>query len=418
MSRKTFRQANRRGSILPLAVIVIVLLSIIGVGMLRCGLQARVYAARQANQIAAQVAADAGLVAAIAEINVKAAAMTDLSSLTKPGTVCAALSKPTDVALANCDATYSYQVSANSVMSVQDLTVTATGKCGGAQKQVVARITKGGGPFEYGVFTENGMTLKPGTVVDGYNSDVDKTKMNLPVKVGTNSTESDSISIGKDAVIKGDVAVGPGADPADVISASQATITGSSYALSEENEMPAVTVPTVLALMPVSPAPGKAAVITGSAKYSSLYLGKGDTLTVNGPVKLYVTGDVSLSNSAEIKINPVDPLASLTLYLGGNLYLKNGGMLNNTTMDPKRLMVYGLEGCTNVSLDTAAVFYGAMYTPEATVNIKSSMTIYGSVVANGLNQASSSDIHYDASLEDVTPDFYPTEYEIQRWWEE
>lgn len=417
MYAKIIRE-SRRGSVLPLVLIAITLLLVMGIGTLRLGLQARVYASRTSNEIAAQVAADAGLEAAIAEINVKAAALTDLSGLTQPGTVCPALSKPTNVPLTNCDATYSYQVVANSVMSVQDLTVTVTGKCGLAEKQISARLTKGGGPFEYGVFTETGMTLKPGTVVDGYNSDVDKTKMNLTVKVGTNSTESASITMGKDAVIKGDVAVGPGADPADVISAAMATITGSTYTLTEEKEMPSVTVPTALALMPVSPAPAKAAVIAASAKYSSLYLGKGDTLTVNGPVNLYVTGDVSLSNSAEIKINPANPQASLTLYLGGNLYLKNGGMLNNTTIDPKRLTVYGLDACTNISLDTAAVFYGAMYTPKATVNIKSSMTIYGSVVANGLNQASSSNIHYDASLEDVTPDFYPTNYEILRWWEE
>jgi len=415
---KRFLELNRPGSVLPVVLIVITLLLVMGLGTLRLGVQARVYAARTSSQIAAQVAADAGLVAAIAEINVKAAAMTDCSALTQPGTVCPALSKPTNIPLANSDGTYSYQVIANSVMSVQDLTITVTGKCGLAEKKVSARMTRSGGPFEYAVFTENGMTLKPGTVVDGYNSDVDKTKMNLTVKLGTNSTQSASITMGKDAVIKGDVAVGPGANPADVISAAQATITGSTYALTEKNEMPSVTVPTALALMPVLPAPSKMAVIAASAKYSSLYLGKGETLTVNGPVNLYVTGDVSLSNSAEIKINEKNPMASLTLYLGGNLYLKNGGMLNNTTLDPKRLTVYGLDGCTNVSLDTAAVFYGAMYTPKATVNIKSSMTIYGSLVANGLNQASSSDIHYDASLEDVTPDFYPTNYEIQRWWEE
>ena len=417
MCKNSF-MGTRRGSVLPLVLIVITLLLVMGLGTLRLGLQARVYASRTSNEIAAQVAADAGLVAAIAEINVKAAALTDLSGLTQPGTVCPALSKPTDVPLANCDGTYSYRVVANSVKSVQDLTVTVTGKCGLAEKQISARLTKSGGPFEYGVFTETGMTLKPGTLVDGYNSDVDKTKMNLPVKIGTNSTEDASITMGKDAVVKGDVAVGPGANPADVISAAQATITGSTYALTERADMPAVTVPKALNDLPLRPPPSKAAVISGLAKFESINLGKGDSITINGPAEIYVTGDVALANSAEIKINEELPNSSLTLYLGGNLYMKNGGMLNNTTMDPKRLSVYGLDACTNISLDTGGIFYGAMYAPKATVNIKSALEIYGSVVAQGLNQASSSNIHYDASLEDVTPEFYPTDYRIQRWWEE
>ena len=100
MYGKSSLQMRERGSVLPLVMIAIVLAITVGVGMLRFGVQARVFAARTSHEIAAQAAADAGLTKALWTLNqnleTKYAAH--------------ALPRQTDQTLDNSDATYTYEV--------------------------------------------------------------------------------------------------------------------------------------------------------------------------------------------------------------------------------------------------------------------------------------------------------------------
>ncbi len=403
---------RRRGGILPLVLIAIVLFMVSGIGMLRSGLQARVYASRTSAEIAARTAADAGLVRAVAEMN---------AALEGGPTDSPSLSKQDEQPLPNCQATYSYKIVANSVKSAGSFTITCTGKSGLAEKTVYATVERQG-PFEFALFTHAGMVFKPNTVVDGYDSDKGAygTTPRVDVQIGTNSTSADSITMGKDGVVYGDVVVGVGGDPAVVINAEQAQITGDQYALSEEIELPSVTVPPAVSSLPAGPniEREKPTILTTSARYDSIYLGRGQSLVVDGDVTLYVTGDVSLSNSAQLLVNDANPDASLRLYLGGNLYCKNGGAINNLSKDPKRLKVYGLDSCTNMSFATAGVFYGAIYAPNTPIYIKSALEIHGAVVAGSFTQGATSNFHYDASLrKDKNPDVGVVRFSITRWWE-
>ena len=413
MSRRDFLKSSKSGSILALMIIVIVLLSVMGVGMLQCGLQARVYAAKQANEIAAQVAADAGIERAIADMNTKL----EVISTTSPRDISPALSRPDEEPLPNSNATYSYKVVANSILSVRDLTITSTGKCGPAEKTVYATVQRVGGPFEYAVFAQSGMTLKPNTMVDGYDSDNPGAGA-IPVCIGTNSTKDASITIGGGAIVNGDVLVGLGGKPDVVVSADKATITGDTAALSEEQEFPSVTVPLELNLALPRPTITKPTVISGVVKYDGINLGVGETITINGPTKMYVTGNIGLGKSAAIMVSDEVPNSSLELYLGGDIYCKNGGMINNLTEDPKKLKIYALDSCDNMSFATAGVFYGAIYAPNSPIYLKSSLEIYGSVVADIFAQGSTSNLHYDASLEDEGAEFWPSRFEVRRWSEE
>ena len=82
------------------------------------------------------------------------------------------------------------------------------------------------------------------------------------------------------------------------------------------------------------------------AKYDSINLkgvvdpNKSDLITIDGDVKIYVTGDLILGNGDELQVLPD---SSLIIYLGGNLFVDNSGGINNLTKDPKKLKIYELS---------------------------------------------------------------------------
>ena len=100
MYGKSSLQLRKRGSVLPLVVIAIVLAITLGVGMLRFGLQARVFAARTSHEIAAQAAADAGLIRALWGLNQNVEAKYAADDLPRQ----------TGQTLENSNATYTYEV--------------------------------------------------------------------------------------------------------------------------------------------------------------------------------------------------------------------------------------------------------------------------------------------------------------------
>jgi hypothetical protein len=66
---KKILRSKRRGTVLALAIVAILILFAVGVGLLGLGFQGRVYSFRTASDIAARCAADAGLAKALVEIN-------------------------------------------------------------------------------------------------------------------------------------------------------------------------------------------------------------------------------------------------------------------------------------------------------------------------------------------------------------
>jgi hypothetical protein len=395
-------RSKKRGSALASAVSIIALLLAIGTGILALGLQSRMLAIRTGKEIEARCAADAGLAHAIFGMNEKLKA--------KPW-VDSDLPQLTDEVLPNSNAVFSYTVTGD---LGSGYTIESTGKSGwvGAErKRKVIATLKLQGPFDYMVAVQLNIVLKPGSVIDGYNFSNPGEKL----QVATLSTLPMQIVLGNGSLVDGDVAVGVGGDPELVINGPGATITGQTYALAEEMYFPDVTVPQWLTALPSQGTIGDADTITTSGKYDGINIGQGKIVTIDGPVTLYVIGNISLANSAQIQINNANPDASLTLYMGGNLYCKNGGIINNLTQDPTKLKMFGLDTCVNLSLATNGTFYGAICAPNAMVNLKSSVEVYGSVLANCLMQGSAANMHYDAALRNVSVDDDLVRFVINQW---
>jgi len=395
-------QSKRKGYVMALMVIALVVLLVTGGGLLSLGLQSRIHALQAASDIAARCAADAGLTKALFEMN-KKLKVKPWSNDTIPHT--------TDGALPNCDAIFSYNITedSNSVYTIESV-----GNHGRAEKKVTGTLRLRG-LFEYAIFAEDGMELKNGTTVDGYNFDTADENL----QIGTNSTEAGSINSKLGVTINGDVAVGFGGDPAVVIdSKDEAVITGDTYALSEPHKLDPIKVPKHLVELPALPTVVGTTTITGSAKYGSFNLSNGQIIEIDGPTTLYIPGDLILDNSAQLQIVNTNPDASLTLYLGGNFECKNGGFINNVAQDPQKLKIYGLDTCEGIDFKTASNFYGAIYAPEADVTLYNSVTYNGAVLANSFTQMVNADFNYDASLRDASINDEGVRFVVERWHEE
>jgi hypothetical protein len=315
--------------------------------------------------------------------------------------------------LPNCDATLSYTVTVdgNNVYNIESI-----GSSGQAQKKVKSSL-KLEGLFEYAIFVNAALTLMNGTMLDMYNF-----KAGDPaLQIGTNSTQAGAVSAKTGVTIDGDVIVGPGGDPDTVIDSKlEANITGDTYPGFVENEMSSITVPTWLQESPSQGTLIGGATVTTSGKYDSIDLGNSEISTIDGAVELYVAGDVILDNSAQLLIVDANtnPDASLTLYLGGNLVSKNGGLINNTAMDPHKVKIYGLDTCASINFMTNSTFYGAIYAPNADVQLNAKVDYYGSCTSKSFTQNVDANFHYDASLRKVSVEDIGVHFVVKQWHEE
>jgi cytoskeletal protein CcmA (bactofilin family) len=390
-------QSKKRGFALPLAVVAVLILLAMGTGLLSMGLNSRTFSLRTTSDITARCAADAGLTMALFQMNEKLQV--------KPWNG-SSLPLETEISLPNCDAVYSYTVT----NGAGGYAIQSNGTSNQAQRTVSCTLQLCG-PFEAAIFTDGFINLNNSAEVDWYNYDAGDANF----KVGTNSTEVGSVTMKNSATIKGDVVVGVGGDPETAIELKNgATIEGQSTALTEEVEMPPVTVPEAIDSLPSGGDIKNDTTISNSGKYGSINLGNSETIIISGDVTLYITGDITLGNSAELQI---EEGASLILYLGGDFEGKNSSAVNNETEDPRSLQIYGLESCQDMRFKNSSDLYGTIYAPSADVIMDNSAKVYGAVVAKTFDMKNSGVFMYDASLRDVSINDELVRFEIKRWHE-
>ncbi len=395
---RLLQSTKRRGSAIPLAVVAVLILLAMGTGLLSLGLHSRIKSIRTTSDIAARSAADAGLIKALFEMNEKLKVEPWNGS---------SLPQETNTSLPNFDAVFSYTVTGD---LGSGYTVESTGTSGQAQRTVSCTLQLRG-PFEAAIFTENGMELKNSAVVDWFNyTEDDKT-----MQIGTNSTTAGSVTLRNSATVYGDVVVGMDGEPSVVINDYGATVTGDTRALTERYVMQPITVPEWLQSLPSSGPIQNDTTITNSAKYSSVDLGNSETVTISGgDITIYITGDITLGNSAELGI---ENDASLVLYLGGDFEGKNSSTVNNETQDAQKLKIYGLDSCETIRFKNSSDLYGAIYAPNADVVMDNSADMYGAVVSKSFEQRNSATFNYDVTLRDVSINDEALYFTITNWHE-
>jgi hypothetical protein len=391
---------KRGGFALATMLCGIVILLILGTALLSIGLHSRGFSIRTASDISARCAADAGLTKAFYEMNEKLK-VTPWDGTSLPGV--------TSEALPNSDATYSYTVTGD---LSSGYAVEATGQSG-PRKKIVSCSLPLHGLFEYAIFGNEGLDLKNGATIDWYNYDEDDKNL----QIGTNSILADSIVLMNGVTVNGDIVVGVGGSPDVVIDYTWATITGNTYVMTKEQDLPNITVPAWLQSLPSGGTIDDSTIISTSGQYDAIDLGNNKIITIDGTVSLYISGNIILSNSAQLQVNNGDDI-SLILYVGGDIEVKNSGSFNNLSSDPKKVQIFGLDGCQNITLKNSSDFYGAIYAPNTDVVMMNSADFYGAIVAQSFEQKNSAPFNYDASLRDVNIDDIGISFAIQNWREE
>jgi hypothetical protein len=416
------RKTGKRGSVLPLVVVLIVMLFLIGSGLLQLGFHARLGAIRSTSQISARAAADAGLAQALHGMNSQFdhdnPCNPDWSGHTGAGDL-------SDSAYGNAGYQYSVVALPGGCPYYE---IISTGTTLRGQKTVHAAlrvVTK----YEYAIIVEEGITFKEGVLIDGYNS-ADTTDPGTYVKIGTNSILPGMIDLKHGVVVDGDVLVGFGGD-VDTVILDRGATTGPRYPLPSPVPLERNTLPDDWAGVP-GPAivfdPCGVATITqsGDYTYNSIELPEGHTLRVGdmlnvAHVRIHIAGNLWLKHAAELRVTGMPGVgstwSSLAIYLDGVLDAGNSNGINNETLKPGqfKLIGTGLDG-VNWEIKNAGDFYGVFDAPNANLVIKQDGDIFGAVIGLSCDLRQAGNVYYDEDLRQ--PIEGPVGFAIDRWWEE
>lgn len=402
---KKLLKSKKRGSAIPLAVVVVLILLAMGTGLLKLGLDSRIFSTRTTSDITARSAADAGLTMALYQMNEKLKV--------KPWSA-SSMPKATDINLLHCDASYSYSVTGN---LAKGYIMQSVGKADQAQRTVYATIGLRG-LFEHAILTRGSLVLKSNTVIDGYNSG-DPLDTDFNVDIGTQSTADSSVVLNSGVIVKGDVLVGLGGDPDTVIKDLGAT-TGDQFGGTEKDPLPQITPPTSLTDKGVIEAKGKTVTITEDGQYGSINLASSSDagiLEIDGDVVLYITGNINLGNSCEIIVKDN---SSLTIYLDGDIVSGLGSSIGteNPSKDALTIKLYGTgEGEQNFDIKAKNEWTGVIYAPNADVDLYANGDVYGAIVADSFEFKNGGNYYYDEALREVSLEDEGVSFVVERWYE-
>ena len=399
--RRPRRKKQRKGAILALLVMVVLLLSMTSLALIRVGTEARVRFVKSDAQTAARFAADAGIERALYLMNEQLADGTWTLDDVPVYTAESLAGSAADYTVTfTGDLASGYQLSSVGHSNNQIKTVRAT-------IALTSPVAK-----DFAILSKDGIDFKNGSLVDGFNS-ANSGDTDVPVKIGTLSTDNGAIGINNNVTIDGDIYIIPDGDPDTVIDAhSSADINGSIFFLPSYYSLPPVSPPDYVASQ--GPISGKNITLNSSdsGKYSEISISNNGTLSINGDLTLYITGDIELKNNAEIE---VENNSTLTLYLDGDIEAKNSSGFNNKTEVPASLLIYGTGTDQEISLKNSADLYAVIYAPDAEMVVHNSVDAYGSFIVDDIELKNSGNVYYDKALRQVSVDDELVWFSITHW---
>jgi len=394
---------QRKGAILALMVMVILLLSMTSLALMKVGQEARLRTVRNASQIAARFAADAGIEQVIYQMNKQLAAKAwTLDEI------------PVYTAQPMSGCTASYTVTFTSGSLAGGYQITSEGRCGGQIRMVRATVGLTS-PFaeNYAVLTQGSMAFKNKSIVAGYNS-ADPLDTDVSVRIGTLSTGSGAVDIYNGSTIHADVYVGPEGDPQRVINQhGGASVAGEYFVMPVSINLPVIEPPDYVAsrgsLQVNSDLTLHAA---DSGKYTSINVKNGKTLIVGGDLTLYVTGDIDLGNGAKIE---VENNGSLKLYFKGSIDARNSAGISNKSRIPSKVKLFGTGTNQSIDLKNDGALYGVVYAPEAQMTVHNKTDVYGSIIVHDFELKNGGNMYYDEALKNVSLDDECIRFAVTRW---
>lgn len=244
--------------------------------------------------------------------------------------------------------------------------------------------------FSYAIFSKNNITLTGNAITDSYDSSAGAYNAGTATPNGditTDSTSAKSVSLSGNAIVKGDVAIGPNGNINAVIKTTDnAMITGTKSAQTEAQN-PQVKTTTINSQGTLS--------VSGNTIYS---LAAGT----------HRFSSISVSGNARI-----NALGAVVIYVDGAISISGNGFATQANK-PTNLLIYA-TGSGNVSISGNANFYGGLYAPNSNITNSGNGAIYGAVVGSSYNQSGNGAIHFDKALKNNSGSTSGSSPHLQSW---
>jgi len=273
-------------------------------------------------------------------------------------------------------------------------------------KEVVRTVRSelgGHPPFKFAAFGDDGIMIDQNVEIDSYDSrdgDYDNPgNVGSDGDIGTNSGDFSAIYMDNSADLAGDAVSGADSDPDSVIITDPgANIDGEKWALEEPVEFPMITPPSLPWMGDYSMSGTDSIFLSG--QYGSFTMENNSVVTIEDDVILYITGNFYMDQFSRLDI-ALD--ASLQIIMGsGSFEMDLTSSINNLSRDPTKFVLFGTEAFTgDIYIDQGSEFYGAIYAPNAFVELDQANGFYGAVIANDILFDQHTVLHYDKALEDL-----------------
>ena len=196
--------------------------------------------------------------------------------------------------------------------------------------------------------------------------------------VSTDSIANNAITVLPGSTVDGQAIVGPGGDPVTGIN-NQGTITQGTGTEPSAFALPLSTIPTGVTNQGPLNVSGNRTVQLGEGTYwfSSLSVTGNARIRTTGAVKIYVTGSVDIGGNGIATAGNLPP--NFLLY---------------GTVDPSN----AANKCTSVLIHGNGSFYGAVYAPDAAVQIAGNAANYGALTGDTVVINGNGGFHYDEQL--------------------
>lgn len=231
--------------------------------------------------------------------------------------------------------------------------------------------------FDYAVFADKGINIHGNVEVDSYDTRVnpvyDRRNAGSNADIGTNNSITHTANFSGGVSVRGDGFYGVGGDLDVYNMSNNVQFNGTISGLSAPKELPPPE-PTgtnlgTLRINDSYPLPA------GEYRASSLKITGQGQLVADGPVKIYVSGEITIEGKG----------------------VATSGEL------PKNMLIYA-TGDADVKLGGSSKFYGAVYAPKSNVKVHGDNHFFGGFVAGEFLHVGNAKFHFDEALKDVESD--------------
>lgn len=390
---------NDRGAALVIALTIVVVLSVLGTGFVVRTITENRVAQKHASSTQAFWLADAGVQMATWQMTSNSCAGFVQCGTANVCTSCTSCGAGDKCLTGTLGSNGDYDVTLNNTNTL----ITSTGSY--PSRTALNRVRRnvqvtvsGGALFSHAVFAQNSISLSNNVTTDSYDSSAGiygGANVGANGSIGTNGTGAGTVAIGANVSVQGNASTGAGGT---VTAGANSTISGSTTHANNVT-LSSVTVPSALTGLTDSGTISTTTTIsTGDYKYSSVNLSNNKTLTINGNVRMYLTGASAFSTGNNVTLN-ISAGSSLTVYSNGVINFDNNSVINNVSKKPDKFLIYSAyTGANGVLISNNGSIYSAIYAPETNIAISNNASLFGSVVGKTVSASNNASLHYDQAL--------------------